>query len=52
MRGYVFPAQAGVILRVDCGGYTVYGIPRASGGDPIASPTVTKELVYSPRKRG
>ena len=48
----VFPAQAGVILYVVRGMHDLYGIPRASGGDPAWVPKNADGVKYSPRKRG
>ena len=35
--GFVFPAQAGVILTVTTSDHEINCIPRASGGDPFVN---------------
>ena len=48
----LFPAQAGVILRIEQQAAGKTAVPRASGGDPICRKEAAKDKNCSPRKRG
>ena len=48
----LFPAQAGVILFVQCTIHPVIAIPRTGGGDPNCGLDAIAEKCYSPHRRG
>ena len=48
----VFPACAGVSLRLYPKFVPITGIPRVCGGEPKGMPVESVQAVYSPRVRG
>ena len=48
----VFPARAGMILKLRRGRTPRSGIPRESGDDPIEAVEYDYNPQYSPRERG
>ena len=52
MASVLFPAHAGVILKLLTNGTTAGTIPRTRGGDPIALSLEFLFRHYSPHTRG
>ncbi len=48
----LFPAYAGVILRVTAGNYSCYAFPRIRGGDPSKTYGLVVQPGFSPHTRG
>ena len=51
-RGAVFPAWAGVDLKMAQAINSSYGIPRVGGGRPKRARAIVRVSTYSPRGRG